>query len=256
MIKKNIKIIITLLVAVACFGINKKAEAADKYISNVTVNSVKKINGISFVAKQYQKNDTYKYKIVMKKNGVNKTIAENSTCDFTTNGKFIYYCKVEKKINSYQTQNSIYKYAIKTGKKSKVLSGKQYTVRGCSGRYLYCGVDEEADGVTLYSYDLKKHKKRYMVSGVANVVSNGKYVITSTNSGDAGNYPINRFNLTGTGKKKICDGSLLKGEKDRLYYYVTRSSDWKNKIYICKFSGKNKKAITGWIKRIPDKYWQ
>lgn len=42
MIKKNIKIIITLLVVVACFGINKKAEAADKYISNVTVNSVKK----------------------------------------------------------------------------------------------------------------------------------------------------------------------------------------------------------------------
>lgn len=249
----KIKAVIVMLTVMACFGISKKSNAADKYLNNSNVDMPKTINGISFVAKRYEETD--KYEIVMKKNGITKIIAKNTTCDFTTNGKLVYYCKIKKKINSYETKNCIYKYDIKTGKKRKILSGRQYTVRGCSGRYLYCGIDEVADGIKLYSYDLKQKKKKYMISIVGSVAVYGNYVVTSTLSGDAGNSPINCFKLNGTGKKKICDGSFLKAEKGKLYYYVVRESDWKNKIYTCSFNGKNKKAITGWIKRIPDKYW-
>ena len=60
----------------------------------------------------------------------------------------------------------------------------------------------EADGIKLYAYDLKKKRKKYMTSGVANVLVDRNHVVTSTNSGDAGNYPINFFKLNGTGKKK------------------------------------------------------
>lgn len=252
--KKITKIIIMLFMVMAFLGVSKNADAKDKYITERGVNRNTTIKGISVVAKQYEEAGMYKYKITMKKNGVKKTIAKNTTTDFTTNGKIIYYSVVVKKISSYETKNCIYKYDIKTGKYTKIISGKSYIVCGCSGRYLYCGIDMEADGIKLYAYDLKKKRKKYMTSVVANVLVDGNHVVTSTNAGDAGNYPINVFKLNGTGKKKVCDGGLLSFENNKIYYYVVRESDWKYKVYTCKYNGKQKKAITGWGKKIPKKY--
>lgn len=146
------------------------------------------------------------------------------------------------------------KYDIKTGKYTKIYPGKSYVVSGCSGRYLYCGIDMEADGIKLYAYDLKKKRKKYMTSVVANVLVDGNHVVASTISGVPSNDPINVFKLDGSGKKKVCDGNLLKFENNKIYYYVVRESDWKYKVYTCKYNGKQKKAITGWGKKIPKKY--
>ena len=160
--KKITKIIIMLFMVMVFLGVSKNADAKDKYVTERGVNRNTTIKGISVVAKQYEEAGSYKYKIIMKKNGVKKTIAKNTTTDFTTNGKIIYYSAVVKKISSYETKNCIYKYDIKTGKYTKIISGKSYIVCGCSGRYLYCGIDMEADGIKLYAYDLKKKRKKYM----------------------------------------------------------------------------------------------
>lgn len=253
--KKITKIIIMLFMVMVFLGVSKNADAKDKYVTERGVNRNTTIKGIYVVAKQYEEAGTYKYKIIMKKNGVKKTIAKNTTSDFTTNGKIIYYSAVVKKISSYETKNCIYKYDIKTGKYTKIISGKSYVVSGCSGKYLYCGIDMEADGIKLYAYDLKKKRKKYMISGVAGVLVDGNHVITKEfSAGIPGNYPINVFKLDGSGKKKVCDGNLLKFENNKIYYYVVRESDWKYKVYTCKYNGKQKKAITGWVKKIPKKY--
>ena len=81
----------------AFLGVSKNADAKDKYVTERGVNRNTTIKGISVVAKQYEEAGTYKYKIIMKKNGVKKTIAKNTTTDFTTNGKIIYYSAVVKK---------------------------------------------------------------------------------------------------------------------------------------------------------------
>lgn len=126
-------------------GVSKNADAKYKYVTERGVNRNTTVKGIFVVAKQYEEAGAYKYKIIMKKNEVKKTIAKNTTTDFTTNGKIIYYSAVVKKISSYETKNCIYKYDIKTGKYTKIISGKSYIVCGCSGRYLYCG-----RGICLY----------------------------------------------------------------------------------------------------------
>ena len=113
-----------LFMVMVFLGVSKNADAKDKYVTERGVNRNTTIKGISVVAKQYEEAGSYKYKIIMKKNGVKKTIAKNTTTDFTTNGKIIYYSAVVKKISSYETKNCIYKYDIKTGKYTKIKIGR------------------------------------------------------------------------------------------------------------------------------------
>ena len=50
------------------------------------------------------------------------------------------------------------------------------------------------------------------------------------------------------------NGKQIKFENNKIYYFIVRESDWKYKVYTCKYNGKQKKAMTGWVKKIPKKY--
>lgn len=252
--KKKILLLICFMISCLSGITSLKAEAAEKYVRNRAVNTVQSVNGVKFVARQYKSGSSYYYKIIMKKGNKSKTIAKKTTSDFVTNGKVLYYVKVGSRISDYQYRNTIYQYNIKTGKHTKIISGTEYTVCGCSGTYLYCGVDNWADGVELYALNLKTKKKKHMVDVVGGVYVYGNRVVTSTNTGDVGNYPIYSFNLNGSGKKKLDNGGVLKVEKGKVYYYRLSQDTMKYKIYTCSLTGKKKKAVTGWVKEIPSKY--
>lgn len=231
------------------------SKAASKYVSNVAIDTKQKVGNVTFVSKQYKVGSSYYCKIIMKKGGKSKTIDKKTTAAFVTNGKILYYAKEGKLIDEYRHKNTIYKYTVKTGKKQKLVTGTDYTVLGCSGTYLYCGTNNGADGVDLYALNIKTKKKKHMIDVVGNVFVSGSRVVTSTNTGDVGNYPIHSFKLNGTGKKKIVDGILLKAKKGKIYYCKVNEATWKYKVYSCSMTGKSKKALTGWVSEIPAKYY-
>ncbi|MDO5155475.1 MAG: hypothetical protein Q4D51_05875 [Eubacteriales bacterium] len=254
---KKISIVMCLLLAALMLKWNKiNVQAATPFVTNCAVDVKQKVRKTTFIAKQYRVGTDYRYKIVMKKNGKNKVIAKNTTCAFATDGKTLYYVACGKKVDDYRYQNTIYKYNIKTGKKSKVVSGTDYTILGCSGTYLYCGTDLYAGGVDLYAVHVKTKKKVYMRDCAGSVDYIDNRIVVSTNTGAPGNYPIYSFKLNGTGKKKIADGGMIKTKGKLIYYFVIDEKNWKFKIYTCSATGKNKKAITGWIERIPDEYYK
>lgn len=214
------------------------------------------INGIRFTIKQ--KTDNYlKHILSMKKNGSTTIIDQSSSGDFITNGTTLFYATVGKKLGEEKTLNTIWRYDIKNRTKKKVISGINYTVRQCSGNYLYCGRDNIADGINLYAYNLRTAKKKHMADVVGSVACSKNRVITGTLSGDASNGPIYSFHLNGTGKKKIATGFFLKSNAKKIYYgrYSLSDHSGKVRIYTCDWNGKNKKPVTKWLSRIPDKYW-
>lgn len=233
------------------------SRAAQKYVSARGEGSVK-VGGVSCQLQQYKKGENYKHRLLMIKNGVKKVVTSNSECSFVTNGKEIYYTVEGKRVSDYEFENTIYRYDIASGKKTKIIKGVQYTVCACNGRYLYYGINREADGVDLYALNLKTGKKKFMTDGVGTVCVAGKKVVTDTNSGDADNYPINIFKQNGTGKKLIAMGDGIKIRGNRIHYLVTKydKNGIKQKIYSCDFNGKHKKALTGWLKTIPESYWK
>ena len=246
-----------IAVLFCCIGIFKpvKVEAATPYGFNMVSGGKVSAGGATFTAIQYKSGDSYYFKIVMKKNGRKKTLATKAGAEFATNGSILYYVKTGSRTSDYRYRNTIYRYVIKTGKATKVTAGLNYTICGCSGDYLYYGIDNWADGVKLYALNVKTKKKKYMTDGVGRVYISGKTVVTSTNSGDVDNYPIHSFQLNGSGKKKIDDGILLKVKNGKIYYcrYRYTSGD-RYKVYTCLLNGKNKKAVTGWVSKIPAKY--
>lgn len=251
---KKKKLLCFVLLLVLGMIIPVKAEAATKYEVNHAIDSPVKIGKATFTSKQYKIGNQYYYKIVMTKNGKSKTILDRTEAAFLTNGIDLFYVKCGSKINEYEYKKTIYKYHIKTGKKTRIVSGKEFTVCGCSGNYLFCGTDYMADGVEMYSLNLKTKKKKKMVDAVGSVcIANGR-VITGTNSGAVDNLPIYSFKLNGSGKVKITDGILLKAEKNKIYYAVVNETYDKYRVYTCSLVGKNKKAISGWSATIPSKY--
>lgn len=238
------------------------SKAADKYVSNMAADTKQKVGNVTFVSKQYKVGSSYYCKIIMKKDGKSKTIDKKTTAAFVTNGKVLYYVKEGKLVNDYgQHKNTIYKYTIKTGKKEKIITGPEYTIRGCSGTYLYYGTDNWADGVDLYAINVKTKKKKHMVDTVGRVFISGSRVVTTMNSGAPEDYPIHSFKLNGTGKKKISDGNLLNVKNGKIYYYKTKLVNEKNetivkyKVYRCSETGKSKKALTEWVSEVPEKYY-
>jgi hypothetical protein len=191
----------------------------------------------------------------MKKNGTKKTISTKGSGSFVAKGNILYYVQKGRAIDEDRFYNTVYKYNIKTGKSEKIVSGVDYVVCGFSRDYLYFGV-ENVEDIDLYALNLKTKKKKHMSGAVGPVYVSKNKVITGTNSGDAGNYPIYSFNLDGTGKKKILSGSLLSVKNEKIIYCRVNEKTWKYKVYTCSISGKNKKALTGWSERIPDKYWE
>lgn len=254
-LKKSLRSLAIIILASFCVGIylQKDVQASNKYEVNHASDVTFKKNGISFTTKL---NDTsnYTYDLIMKKKNKKTIITKKSNCTFLTNGKILYYVTQDQELSDYQYKNTIYKYNIATGKRTKIISGTDYTVEGCKGKYLYCGRDEGADGVVLYALNLKTGKKKYMRSGVGYIITSGQYVVTSTNAGDAGNYPIYVFKANGNGKKKVANGGPLEVKKNKLYYSRYNVYTNKVRIYKCSLNGKNKKPVTGWLTQLPKKY--
>lgn len=253
--KRTVRNVIMLIILMVLSMSGSTVQAADRYIHNYGIDSTKSIDGVEFVAKQYEENGTYKYKILMKKNGKTQVLLKDVECDYVTNGKIIYYIKHTVALGDWKYKNTIYRYNIQTKKKERVISGIDYTVRACNGRYLYYGRDKGADGVELYVLDMKTGKKKHIMDVAGSVYIVGNRAIVSICTGDADNDPIYSFSLKGTDKKTIAMGSLLKTKGMKVYYCKTDMRGGLSKIYSCNALGGNKKALTGWIKRIPEKYW-
>lgn len=230
------------------------SKAAEKYVSSVAWDVPQKVGGTTFVAKRQKVGSEYFSKIIMKKNGKSKILVSKVDGAFVTNGSILYYSKYTKKINDYDWNMAIYSYHIQSGKNVKVVSGRNYTVAGCSGKYLYCGCDNEADGIELYAVDLKTKKKKYMMDVAGGVTVLGGRVLVTMNSGAAGNFPMYLFYEDGSGKKKLADGNLASVKNGKIYYYKYNVKNWKIKVYSCSYNGKNKKVLTGWLDEIPEKY--
>lgn len=232
---------------------NSKAMAASKYVSNMATNTTVKVSGVTFITKQYQSGEEYFQKIIMKNNGKKKTIVTHASSAYVTNGKILYYVKKGKRLSDWQYYNTIYQYNILTGKSKKIISGRNYTVMGCSGQYLYYGKDQEADGVQINALNINTKKKKYVVNYIGNIFVYKKKVIAVANTGDFSDVPIYSFNLDGSGKKKIADGVFFKISNSKLYYYKVK---YENKIlykkYSCALDGKKTKALSGWTTKEPD----
>ena len=240
-----------------CMMDMQTAQAGSTYIVNFGKTDPCKIGGITFSSHIYQSGDTYPARIVMKKNGKKTTIAKNTDGTFATNGKVLYHSKhvelLDKDLNQFN--NTIYRYEIRSGKHTKLITGIDYTIRNCSGTYLYCGTDNGSDGVDLYALNINTKKKKHMADGVGMVRVSGQRVVTGTNTGDAANFPICSFKLDGSEKKKIADGELMSARNGKIYYYVCNEKTLGTyKVYECTPKEKNKKALTGWVTDIPVEY--
>lgn len=131
--------IMMLSLALLWNGGGKEVKAAsNSYVctSSIKVGNVK--YSTKYVKeKKYPKQDNMSYEVCnlvqSKKGKKTKTIEKNVLTNFVSNKKVIYYSKIQDKTNT------IYKYNLKTKKKSKVLSAKKVGVFGCSGKYLYYG---------------------------------------------------------------------------------------------------------------------
>ena len=252
--KKKILWCLLVLMFIVGVQISMPSEAAEQYVSSVAWDTPQKVKGATFVAKRHKVGSRYLSKIVMKKNGRSTTILSGIEAAFVTNGKVLYYSKQTKQIDSYSWKNTVYCYDIKSKKSKKITSGTNYTVRGCSGAYLYYGQDNWGDGVNLYAINIKTKKKKHMVNYVGSVIVSKGKVMTTTNSGDANNNPICVFDLNGSGKKKVAEGRSAVIKKGKIYYVKINLKTRKCKVYQCSLKGKNKKAVTGWLNRVPSKY--
>lgn len=250
----GILLIITLLFPfVPC----QDTEAASKYVANNSDDTVK-VGKTTFKAVYQQIGSAGAYKIVMTKNGKKKTILSKVDYGFATNGTLLYYSKV-KTLNEYEpVTHTIYCLNLKTGKSKKIVSGKECFVMHCNGKYLYyrTGYYMDAD-VKLNVINLKTKKRESVSDGGGMFEFCGKRFITCTFVTDVSNVPIYSCNLDGSGKKKIADGIFLKIKNNKVYYaritYSTNTDEYK--VYSCSNTGKNRKALTGWLNSIPSKYY-
>ncbi len=232
------------------------SRSAQKYVSARGEGSVK-VGGVSCQLQQYKKGENYKHRLLMIKNGVKKVVTSNSECSFVTNGKEIYYTVEGKRVSDYEFENTIYRYDIVSGKKTKIIKGVQYTVCACNGRYLYYGINREADGFDVYALNLKNGKKHFMTAGVGSTIVVGKKVFTvGHTAGIPFNTNIYIYKENGTNKKLFLKGETMKIDGNKIKYIIVNKEGTKSKIYSCDLNGKHKKALTGWLTRIPDSYWK
>lgn len=251
---------IVIISIIMWFHGSMSVEASDKYISSYDAGkdmSVKTENAIFTLKLSKDGNGSGSYDIEIKKGETSKVIVSNICSDFVTNGRIIYYTKHTKPIDGYSWKNTIYCYDIKSGKKIKIISGTDYCVVGCSGKYLYFGteLDYGIAGIRLYALNMKTKKKKHLVDYAAKniAVSNGK-ILVSPFSGELCNNAIYIFNNDGSGKKRIdngCSGTIKNG---KIYYYKLNVKNNKYRLFKCSLTGKNKKTVTGWTDEVPEMF--
>lgn len=256
-----------LLVAiVAVFAVLPASAHAASYKSSRAVDVTVKVGDVSVTSEQYQKSDgSWTCKIVMNVGSKRKAVASDTASAFVTNGKYIFYAKRGKRTYGasdyaeYTTKNTIYRYTVSTGIKKKVIVGTDWIPLASNGTYLYAGRDNGAEGVKLYAVKVKTGAKTYMANHVGSVVYKSSRVVTSTNSGDLGNYALYLFKSTGKGKIKVAKGCGINIKSGKVYYVKCKQGtepDYaaKFKLYTCTLNATSKKAVTGWQDTFPDKY--
>ncbi len=229
--------IFTVLCLIVLFCFSNSAEAADKYVFCYGEKTT--VNGVTV---EYKDNS-----IVVTKKGKRVTVAKKVNQGFVTNGKNIFYVKNGNLVN-YRTKTTIYKYNIKSKKKTKIKTGLDYVVLGCSGKYLYYGSDCEADGVNLCVLNLKSGKSKSMANGVSRIYISDGRVVTEPCTGAPINLPIYSFKKDGTDKKTIAKAMFDKVKNGKVYYTVNSSDYSRTRKYVCSVRGTKKKALTGWKK--------
>ena len=264
--KRNItgKFLLALAALLLLIPAGGAQAAARKYFSSQAADMPMDVYGVAFEAKQKQYGSDYLADIVRTENGVSKTLVRKVDFAYVTNGIYLYYSKPGKKVNTADFgpcyKNTIYRYTIKSGKKQKMASGLRLIPVDAIGKYLYYGQENYADGIDLYSLNIKTKKKNHMVDCVGGMQIGSTRVVTSTNSGDVGNYPIYSFEFDGTKRKKITDGIFLRLRGKTItfakYKYDVNTHKDYYRLYTCTVTAKKKKAITKWIESIPQEYFQ
>ena len=245
--------------AVCCMlGAPGQAQAA-AYQSSRAVDVTTTVAGKTFEAVQYQ-NDKgwYVCQITMTQNGSTKTLVDGADAAFVTNGKYLYYAKVTAKLDDgWSYKQKIYRLTITSGAKKKLASGINYIPAAAYGSYLYYGSDQGPEGINLYAMNVKTKKKRHMVDVVGSVKCGSGRVVTTTNTGDAGNYPMNVFKKDGNKRKMFAKGFGAKIKGKKIIFGKLRYQDGGHiqfRVYKCSLSGKGKKAITDWLDKYPEEY--
>ena len=237
------------------------AEAAAKYYASRAADYPMEVNGAVYEAEQKKFDDGYFAQITRTKDGKKTVLVPKADFAYVTNDVYLYYAKPGKVVNDpdfgTSHKNTIYRLTIKTGGKKKIVSGLRTIPAHAVGNYLFYGRDDYADGITLYSYDVKKKKKTFMVDVVGAVKLGTNRVITDTNTGDVDNYPIYSFNFNGSDKRKITEGVLLKVSGKKMYFAKVKFVNGyeRYRVYSCNLLGRGKTARTGWVKQIPKKYF-
>jgi hypothetical protein len=270
--KKERKHILCFALLLVCLlAVTKtKVQAAATYVTNNT-SSVVEAGGAKFEAKESYKNGVYRYKIVMKATGKSGdlstgkdkkavTLATGTTYNFATNGTLLFYSKYGKKAGlseygGYNYINTIYCLNIKTGKKTVIAKGKNFTVENCNGTYLYCGPDNSCDGIDLYAVNLKTKAKRHMVSGISSVIFYGKKTIAVPNTENGLNIVAYIFNQSGTGKTKIGSVHRLSLINGKIYGLIEKYDSNRRMLYrtfIFNPKTMKRKYISDWSSTYPD----
>lgn len=249
-----------LILFLACTAVCAKPALATAYKVNRAMDNPISVGTAKFVSNQYTVSGRYTYRIRMTQNGKSKVIVNDASAAFVTNGRYLYYSKYVSGPNAnYQNKRTLYRLDLRSNARKKLATGLELIPLACSGTYLYYGTDNYAEGVNLYAINVKTKAKRHMVNYVGQAHCGGGRVVTSTNTGAPGNYPIYLFKTNGTGKKKLANGmgATIKGK----YIYYTSYKMGSNyqslfRVYRTNLSGSAKKAMTGWVSysSIPTKY--
>lgn len=248
--------IMMLSLALLWNGGGKEVKAAsNSYVctSSIKVGNVK--YSTKYVKdKKYPKQDNMLYEVCnlvqSKKGKKTKTIEKNVLTNFVSNKKVIYYSKIQDKTNT------IYKYNLKTKKKSKVLSAKKVGVFGCSGKYLYYGkynIGYQYSGMyaDIYSCKLKNKKKTHMTKNIGWVKYYKGRVLLLGGKSDVDNSAVYLYKENGTKIKKLPSSLQATFKSDKVYCTTCKYNKNYEILYkvVCySMNGKKEKTVVNWTK--------
>ena len=235
-------------------GVKEVKAASDSYIctSNIKIGEVEYVTKYVY-EKIYQNQDNMYYDVcnlVQCENGKTMIIEKNVLAKFVSNGKLIYYSKIQEKTNV------IYKYDLRTKKKEKILSGKKVGVLGCSGKYLYygkynLGYHNSGMYADVYSCQLKNKKKMHMAENIGWVKYYKGRVLLLGGKSDVSNSNVFLCKENGKKIRKLSEsfGCVFKSKK--IYCMICRyNGNYGTEFKVVRYSldGKKEKTVVKWTK--------
>ncbi|MBR1743830.1 MAG: hypothetical protein IJ733_18615 [Lachnospiraceae bacterium] len=251
-----------LLIAAMLFHVPgvtpKKAAAASYSVIAVSLtqdkqNAKKTVSGTTITIKL--NSDYENYTITTEKKNTKKTVTKKGFPLCVSDGKSLYYA--EKKSNGKFT---IFQADISSGSKKKLVSGVDQ-ILDSSGRYLYyvTRYSYEEHAGKCYALDLQTKKMNYITKSAYIKVIKGNKILINDYHMEVINIAFYTADLNGSGVKLIDKGFVYKVTKSKIYYFKSKTTygtlaNAQIKKYSCSLTGANKKAISGWTKKIPSTY--